>query len=92
MKIIGISLHDFHWFELFELCHFAYFVFTFIAIAHQMPHVSNVSDITNFVTDMRQITIKYIESHKGADIAQMHIIINRRSTNAPSISAACRSR
>ena len=52
---IGIILCNLHWFELLKPCLLLNLIIPLIGIMLQVPHVSDVTNITNLIPDMFQI-------------------------------------
>jgi hypothetical protein len=80
MKPIGVFLYHFHWLEPFQLGPFFNAIYSFACIVGQVACIGNVSHITNFIANVREVSIDYIKSRKGAQVAQVYFIVNGRTT------------
>ena len=81
MKIYGVFLHHFHWFQLLDSGFFKNWIIAAFSVVLQMARIGNVAHIAHFVAQVFQISKNQVEREKSAAIAQMHIAINSWAAN-----------
>ena len=81
MKIIRVLLNDLHWLELLKPRFLANLILTCIRVSGQVPHIGNISNISDVVTEIDEVTLHNIKSQERADIPKVHITIDRWATN-----------
>jgi hypothetical protein len=56
-------------------------IFAFVSVVFQVAHVGDVAYIPYFITEVAEITGYYIEGQKGANVAQVNVIVYGRTAD-----------
>ena len=78
---VGIILRYLHGFQLLEPCLFGYLVVAIVGIMLEVPHIGNVSHVSNLVAQMLEVSEHDIEGDGRSGMTKMRVAINGWSTN-----------
>ena len=76
MVAVGVILGNLHRLQLLQTSLLGNLVLTFVGIMLQMPHVGDVTDITDLITQMFQIAKHEVEGDGRTGMSQMGITID----------------
>jgi hypothetical protein len=90
MKEVSILLYELHGFQLLERGLFGDLVFRSAAFFLEVSGVRNISDVTDLIAQVEEITVNEIEGNKRARVSQVALAADGWSTHIHSYVAGCK--
>ena len=78
---LGVVLDYLHRLQLLQPCLLRNLVLTLVGIVLQMPHVRNVADIADLVTEVFQQPEKHVVCDTGTGVAQVRVAVDGRAAD-----------
>ena len=81
MESVGVLLHHLHRLELLQPGPLGDLVLALVHIAHEMPHIGDVTDVADLVAQVLQPAVEHVEGEETAHVAQVHIAVHGGPTD-----------